>query len=164
MKSILLSIVAVLLLSTSELLAQYAVPIKIDEFGNTNCDDYRARMDHSLTELSMHPNAKGYVFVYEGNLKEWVKDKNTLTTKGWRLTPSEVGLAKDLIAYFKTHLAFRNFAADRIVFVNAGFRKTFVVEVWLVPEGAEPPTASPTLSKIKQRRRVKRAFSYCGEM
>jgi hypothetical protein len=160
----LLGIATILLLYASELSAQYAVPIKIDEFGNTNCDDYRARIDTSLAELRKSPDAKGHILVYEGDLKQWVRDRKTLTTTGWRYAPSEVGLAKDIIKYFKQHLAFRNFPTDRVLFVDAGFREKFAVEVWLVPDGAAPPGPTPTRTKLRQRKRVKRPFGFCGEM
>ncbi len=164
MRFMLLGIATVLVLCVVKLSAQYAVPIKIDEFGNTNCDDYRARIDASLTELRKSPDAKGHILVYGGDLKEWVTDKKTLTTKGWRNAPSEVGVAKDLIGYFNQHLAFRNFPTDRIVFIDAGFREKLVVEVWLVPDGAATPRPTPTRTKIKQRKRTKKPWGFCGEM
>lgn len=164
MRNALFGTIVILLLSASNLSAQYAVPVKIDEFGNTNCDDYRSRIDTFLAKLRESPDIKGHILVYEGDVKEFVTDKKTLTTRGWRYVPSEVGLAKDLIGYFRNHLAFRNFPADRVAFVEAGFREKFVVEVWAVPEGAVAPGLTPTRTKIKQRKRTKNPYGFCGEM
>jgi hypothetical protein len=39
----------------------------------------------------------------------------------------------------------RGIDASRLVFVNGGFREKDSVEVWIVPAGAEPPRATPTV-------------------
>jgi hypothetical protein len=136
---------------------------KIYEFGNTNCDNYRASLDILLTELNHFPDSKGYVFVYEGDLETVVYDKNGVN-KGKKLISSEKGFAKRLIGYFKNHLLFRNFPSERIVFVEAGFRKKITNELWIVPNGANLPTPTPTLQKIKQRKHKPGQFGFCEEM
>jgi hypothetical protein len=35
----------------------------------------------------------------------------------------------------------------RIVTVDGGYREDMTVELWIVPSGATPPTASPTLQQ-----------------
>ena len=138
---------------------------KIYEFGNTNCDDYRASLDILLTELNNFTESKGYVFVYEGDLETFVYDKKGVN-KGTKLISSEKGFAKDLIDYFKNHLLFRNFPSERIVFVEAGFRKKITNELWIVPNGINPPSPTPTLQKIKQRKPKSKPgqFGFCEEM
>jgi hypothetical protein len=54
----------------------------------------------------------------------------------------------------------RGIDSSRIVLLNGGFREEDSVEVWIVPQGARPPQATPTLqpgdvrpSSPKQRQR-----------
>jgi NADH:ubiquinone oxidoreductase subunit 5 (subunit L)/multisubunit Na+/H+ antiporter MnhA subunit len=72
---------------------------KVYEFGNTNCDDFRASLDILLTELNNSLDSKGYVFVYEGDLETFIYDKNGVN-KGKKLISSEKGFARILIGYF----------------------------------------------------------------
>lgn len=136
---------------------------QIDEFENTNCDDYLGRMDSLLMEVTNFSNSKGYVFVYEGKLKTLVYEKNA-KFKGIEYITPRAGIAKGLIGYLKNHLLFRGFDSNRIVFVEAGFREKFTVELWLVPNEMNPPKPTPTLKKIKQRKAKPSPFGFCGEM
>jgi hypothetical protein len=135
----------------------------VDEFENTNCCDYRARLDLLLSELNKSPQSKGYVFVYEGDLRKIVYDKNYRAV-GDKYVPSEKGTGRGLLGYFRGHLLFRKFPAERIVFIEAGFREKFAVELWIVPDGSAPPEPSPTLKKIKQQKAKKSPFGFCGEI
>lgn len=136
---------------------------KIDEFGNTNCCDYGARIDGLFIELNKYSDAKGYVYVYEGNLEQGVYDKNG-KYKGTKNVLSEKGLAKELIGYFKKHLLFRSYPSERIIFIEGGFRVKFTVELWFVPNGVNSPKPTPTLERIKQRKPKRKPFGFCGEM
>ena len=153
-----------IVLSGVELFAQPPVATKIDEFGTTNCDNYRALFDNSLHELNRYPGAKGYVLVYEGDVEQRLGSGQVPAPKDSVFVPSEKGFGKDVTGYLKTHLSFRNFPLDRVLFVNGGFRDRFVVEVWLVPHGAEAPKPSPTRTKIRQRKRTRKPWGFCGEM
>jgi hypothetical protein len=150
----------VLALSVS---AQIEEAQKIDKFGNTNCDDYGARIDLLLTEINNFSDAKGYVFVYEGKLEQFIYDKNAKFKKTRYVSP-EIGMAKEIIGYLKKHLLFRNFPSNKIVFIEAGYREKYAVEFWLVPDKAIPPKPTPTLKKIKQRKPKLKQFDFCGEM
>ncbi len=143
--------------------AQVKEARKVDEFTNTNCDDYSARMDSLLTEVSNYSDAKGYVFVYEGKLKQYVYDKNPKRERIKFVSP-EVGMAKELIGYLKNHLLFRNYPSDKIVFIEAGFREKLAVELWIVPNKVNSPKPTPTLKKIKQRKQTRKPFGFCSEM
>ncbi|MBV8857759.1 MAG: hypothetical protein JOZ02_12560, partial [Acidobacteria bacterium] len=48
--------------------------------------------------------------------------------------------------------------ADRIVTVDGGYREELTVELWVVPSGATPPAASPTVdpSEVKPARAPRR--------
>lgn len=136
---------------------------KLDEFGNTNCDDYLARMDYLLSEINNSTNSKGYIFVYEGKLKEFTYHKNN-RNQGTRYISSEVGSGKELIRYLKNQLSFRRFPTEKVIFVEAGFREKFTIEFWLVPDDVDAPKPSPTLKKIKQRKQTRKPNGFCGDM
>ena len=136
---------------------------KIDEFGNTNCDDYRARIDYLQDELDKISDAKGFVIVYEGDLKQSIYDKN-YKRKGYKYVSSRKGIGKEVIDYFKKHLLLRRFPFDKVIFIEGGFREKFTVELWIVPDEVDPPIPSPTLKKIKQRKQKHNSFWFCGEI
>jgi len=142
-------------------LGQTAGTQKFEEFGVTTCDEYRARVDLLMLNLTASPGAKGYVIVYEGNVEEPVYDKKYRVV-GKYLTPSAKGSAKALISYFKNHLGFRKYPTERFVFINGGFRKKFSIEFWVVAEGSTPPPLSPTLKKIKQYIAKPITDDFCG--
>ena len=117
----------------------------VDEFGILQCEDYLARMDGVSGQLSNDSTGKIYVLVYEGKTKsfEYGRDgKSTIIS----LLP-QYGLADAKIRSMK-----RRASADNVVFVKAGFREDFGIEIWLVPAGATPPKPNPTLTKIKYRK------------
>ena len=124
---------------------------KIDEFGFANCDDYVARMDVFWIELSNLPEAKGYVFVYEGKSDISTYDRNSNRRREKYVLP-KVGEAKARIRTMKKRLEYNNYSPERVVFMEAGFRDKYTVEFWLVPKGAIPPKPTPTLKKIKHRK------------
>ena len=41
--------------------------------------------------------------------------------------------------------------ASRIVTVDGGYRENLTVELWVVPSGAQPPTASPNVDPSEVR-------------
>ena len=136
---------------------------KFDDYGNTNCDDYRARLDNLLTELNNSPDSKGYVLVYEGDLEVRSYDKKG-KFQGNKIVRSDVGTAKEVIIFYRNHLFFRRFPSERIVFVEAGFREKYSIQLWVVPNGADAPKPLPTLKKLKQRKKKPSRFGFCGEM
>ena len=90
-------------------------------------DDQKARLDNLAVELQSDPTATTYIFGYGGRT-------------------SPVGEADRLLARAREYLvAQRGIDASRITFVNGGFREENCVEVWLVPQGATLPQASPTI-------------------
>jgi hypothetical protein len=120
-----------------------AVPRKIDEYGNIRFNDEKARLDNLAVELQNDPTAQAYIICYGGKVgrageaqARCDRAKNDLVTR-------------------------RNIAAERIVTVDGGFKETLTVELWVVPQGATPPTASPTVDPsevrtVQPRRRSRR--------
>jgi hypothetical protein len=134
---------ALLIFCTSSVFSQEAV--KIQEFKDTACEDYLARMDSVLTEAQNNPTAQVYVFVYEGRELKYNNRKNKME---W-VFPA-FGSAKAKISSIKKR--YREFSAERFTFVEAGFRENLTLEIWNVPPGAILPKPSPTLTKMKHRK------------
>lgn len=102
-------------------------PQQFDTYGNIPRNDVKARLDNFANELQANPGAQGYIIAYGG-----------------RRGPA--GEAQRRADFARDYLVnTRGVAADRIVTIDGGFREEAATELWLVPAGATPPTASPTL-------------------
>ena len=126
---------------------------KVDEFGSIQCDDYLARMDNMIIQAKNNVNSRIYVLIYEGKETNYNYRKN----KDELVFPT-FGSAKAKINSIKKLLKQHKYFDDRFLFVEAGFREEYSVEIWLVPDGANPPEPSPTLKKMKYRKGKARGF------
>ena len=89
-------------------------------------DDMKARLDNFAIELQNNPSAQGYMIVYAA-------------------PNSRAGQADALITRAKEYLSKdRGIDSSRVITVNGGYRDTDYIELWVVPQGAEPPQPSPT--------------------
>jgi hypothetical protein len=102
-------------------------PRKIDEYGDLAAADERARLDSYAAELSNDPTAKGYLLCYGGR------------RGGANEAQRRCVRAKDHL------VSARGMDPTRIVTVDGGLREEPAVELWVVPPGAAPPDASPTV-------------------
>ncbi len=137
-------------LLTATVFSQTEEARKIDEFGDTNCEDYLARADAMEITQANNPNSKIYIFVYEGKLKKSIYEKGKDVHYRWVFP--QFGLANETIKTIKSRLIWRKVPIKNYVFVNGGFRENFTVELWLAPNGAESPKPTPTLEKMKYRK------------
>ena len=97
-----------------------------DCFPFTAFDDTKARLDNLAIELQNSPSSRGYIIAYAG-------------------TGSRSGQADKLITRAKDYLINqRGIDASRLSVINGGYRDTDYFELWVVPQGGEPPTPSPT--------------------
>lgn len=97
-----------------------------DCFPFTAFDDTKARLDNLAIELQNAPTSQGYIIVYAGR-------------------GSRAGQADRLIKRAKDYLVHqRGIDASRLSVINGGYRDTDYFELWVVPQGAEPPQPSPT--------------------
>lgn len=113
---------------------------KFDECDSCTFDDQKARLDNLSVELQNDPSARAYIIAYGG-----------------RYSPvAQVGVlmkrARDYI------VRERGIDASRLVIVNGGFREEDSVEIWIVPAGATPPRATPTVQagEVKPSRKTRR--------
>jgi len=98
-----------------------------DECDNCTFDDQKARLDNLAVELQNDPSTKGYVIAYGGRM-------------------SPIGQVERLMSRAREYLTQqRGIDNSRLVIVNGGFREEDSVELWIVPSGAAPPRATPTV-------------------
>jgi hypothetical protein len=132
---------------------------KIDEFSNLACDEYLMRVDVALNQAHSNSSSILYVFIYEG--KEF---KYNDRKKRSELVFPAKGSAKAKIASMKEYLSARRFPAEKVQFVEAGFRENMTVEFWLVPSGVKAPEPISTFEMMKYRKGKARGFCIdcCG--
>lgn len=100
---------------------------KTDEYGKLMAKDENARLDNFAIELMNDPLTQGYIVVYNGRA-------------------SRPGDAKTAVNRAKGYLTKkRGLDPGRVMAVDGGYREEPGVELWIVPSGAEPPKASPTV-------------------
>lgn len=110
-----------------------AQPRRFDEFPSISFDDDKARLDNLAIELQNNPGASSYIIVYAGSRsRAGQADRLGIRTRNY-LTQS------------------RGIDASRVTVVNGGYREQDTFELWLVPQGATAPQATPTLSPDQVR-------------
>jgi hypothetical protein len=114
-----------------------------DEYGNIRFNDEKARLDNYAIQLQNEPTAQGYIIAYGSCDGEG-------QTRGNR--------AKDYLVNT------RGIDAGRLVVVDGGCMPELKVQLWIVPQGATPPTPDttgavspcPDCKKKPARRRTRR--------
>ncbi|MFL6256361.1 MAG: hypothetical protein ACJ74T_15255 [Pyrinomonadaceae bacterium] len=101
-------------------------PKRFDEFPSVAHDDDKARFDNLAIELQNSPGATAYVIAYAG--------RNSRAGEADRMT-------KRAADYLTTT---RGISRDRLVVINGGRRESNSFELWIVPQGAEPPRPTPS--------------------
>ena len=109
-------------------LPQLTPPKRFDEFPSITHDDDKARFDNLAIELQNNPGSTGYVVAYAG--------RNSRAGEADRM-------GQRAIEYLTTT---RGLSGDRVRYINGGYRDTNSFELWLVPQGAAPPSPTPTLT------------------
>jgi hypothetical protein len=108
-------------------------PKRFDEFPSVAHDDDKARFDNLAIELQNNPGATGYIIAYAG--------RNSRPGEADRMT-------KRAADYLSTT---RGISHERLVTINGGYRESNSFELWLVPQGAEAPRPTPTVSPDERR-------------
>lgn len=103
-----------------------------DRFGDINCEDEYARLDNFAIQLQHEPHSRGAILFYAGRM---AGDK--LPRRG----EAEARVLRIKAYLFKR----RSVPPDRITFINGGYGKYFLVQLWMVPPGARLPEPEPHL-------------------
>lgn len=109
------------------------MPLEIDEFGETNCEQELGILDNLSVGLQAEPLAQGYIIVYGGK-------------RGKR------NEAKARAARMKAYLVqTRGLSTNRIFIIDGGFRETISTELWLIEKGKNLPVPTPTVNRKEVR-------------
>jgi len=112
-----------------------------DEFGDINCEDEMARLDNFAVSLQNEPSAKGLIVIYGG--------------RRFRERLPRQGEAAARAARLKTYLVERRgIPKERVMVVEWGYIEKWMVQLWIVPQGATIPDRLPTIpvKEIKFRK------------
>jgi hypothetical protein len=114
------------------------VSSEFDECNNCTFDDQKARLDNLAVDLQNDPSKRAYIIAYGGRM-------------------SPLGQVEVLMSRSRDYLVTqRQIDASRLTVVNGGFREEDSVELWIVPSGAEPPRATPTVPASEMKAPAKR--------
>ncbi|HKB65099.1 MAG TPA: hypothetical protein VKC61_04530, partial [Pyrinomonadaceae bacterium] len=97
------------------------IAVKFDEYGNIKFNDEKARLDNYAIQLQNQPGSQGYIIAYgscEGEAQ------------------ARADRAKDYLVNT------RGIDAGRLVTIDGGCRSDLLVQLWIVPTGADAPAAS----------------------
>lgn len=121
----------------------------IDELINYHCDDMLARLDNLASQTMDESNAKGFLIIYEGRYSLNVNNKGKKELKMFLPRFGEAAIRTQIM---QSHLLkFRKLPKEKFLFISGGFRENHTVELWIVPNGVNPPKPTPTLKNIKYR-------------
>ncbi|MET0623936.1 MAG: hypothetical protein ABW250_13205 [Pyrinomonadaceae bacterium] len=101
---------------------------RFDEFPSIAFDDDKARLDNLAIELQNSPGSTGYVIAYAGR---------------GRPAGEAARMGRRALDYLTTA---RGISRERLVFIDGGHREANAFELWVVPQGAESPRPTPTLT------------------
>lgn len=99
---------------------------KVGEYPEQSVKTDDPRLDSFAREIRMNPQSLGYIIAYGGRIG----------------LPGEARKAADAA---RAYLIKHGTEASAIVTIDGGFKENFTVELWIVPNTATPPTASPTV-------------------
>ena len=95
---------------------------KFDEFSDINRNDEKARLDNYVVELQNDPRATAYVIVYPG--------------RSGKASDAQKRAAR-ILDYLVNS---RGLDAPRITTLVGSAKEELMVELWIVPQGATPPS------------------------
>lgn len=102
--------------------------LPFDQYGDISLEYEQARLDSFVIQLFNETRSQGYIFAYAGRR----------SYKGE--AAARLRRAKDYL------VEVRQMSPGRIVTIDGGYKEDFEVTLIIVPLGATPPSAMPTLS------------------
>ncbi len=97
-------------------------PRKFDEYYDIARNDEKARLDNYAIQLQSEPGSQGYVIVYPSR----------------RARPNEAQARAQRVSDYLVNS--RGIDTHRVVIIMGPAREDWLFELWVVPEGAPPPT------------------------
>jgi len=104
-------------------------PRRIDEYGALSCEDEMARLDNFALDVQRYAEGHGIVIVYSGR------------------RDTKRGEVQARMAYVRHYLAVnRGIDRRRIEVFDGGFRERLLIELYIIPAGADAqPLIMPTV-------------------
>lgn len=113
---------------------------KIDEFGDIQLSEKKARLDNFVIQLQQEPTAKGFVIVY-------------------RSRRDQPGFSVRLLDQMRRYLLYnRGLTSDQIVTIDGGPAVNLVQEFWIVPPGTTPEIRSDAYTTVIEDRTATRKY------
>jgi hypothetical protein len=111
--------------------------VKFGEYATPDLSVNKALLDSLTYELKVDPDALAYIISYGGRTSR----------------PGDAQKAADNATDYLKNMGGINYA--RLHSIDGGYRKQLTVELWIVPGGATPPVATPTVDPkdVKPTRR-----------
>jgi hypothetical protein len=138
---------------------------KFDEMGQVTCEEAKARLDNLAIQLQQEPDAKGYIIFYGGkSYRNLIYNRRTKRYIEVKLLPRRGEAKARMIPWIDYLTNSRAIYASRIEVIDGGYRREPMMEFWITPFDAKPPTPTPTLTEkdIKFRKgRVKGSDFRC---
>jgi len=125
-----------------------------DEFPAEGCEFLLARADGYVSLLNKDSNLKLYIIYYEGKQHKQIYNKKENRMETVLVDPRR-GEAKNKTEAITLYLTkYRKISSDKFELIDGGFDTEYHVQVWLAPNGAEPPKPSPfeNIKTIKFRK------------
>jgi hypothetical protein len=104
---------------------------KFDEYGDIRFDDEKARLDNYAIQLQNQPGSQAYIIGYGTCAGDGLCSHTSCI-----VAQKRIDRAKDYL------VTTRGIDAGRIMVIDGGCRADVNVELWVVPTGATPPSAS----------------------
>lgn len=147
MKTKLLFLFLCFFISASTAFAQQEAR-KLDEMPQLPCDDAKARLDNLAIRLQSDPKAKGYIIFYGGkSYHHYIYNKKTKQYVGVQLLPRRGEARARMFPWIDYLTNSRGVDASRVEVIDGGYRENPMMEFWIAPSGAKPPTPTPALTE-----------------
>jgi hypothetical protein len=117
---------------------------KISEFGRGPCGQLMSLLDGAFVQQLEDPMSKLYVFYYEGKDQVEAVWNNKLKKHEEKVFRTRRGNALNFAREVPLYARGRKFDENKIFLIDGGYRDKATLELWLVPDGAAPPKATPT--------------------
>jgi hypothetical protein len=107
------------------------VAVKFDEYGDIPFSDEKARLDNLAIQLQNQPTFIAWYVVYGGR-------RSCIDEARSRAVRAKAYLIKK-----------HGISADRVMWIDGGYREDFEVEIWVWPRSAGAPSAQPDLKRTE---------------
>jgi hypothetical protein len=118
--------------------------------------EYENGLEGFVQALRKEPRSLAYIIIYEQFwIQEWAEfdAERCISRGGRRMRVDPPGTAWKELQAKKAELSSKHgISASRIRLINGGYRRSRVVELWVVPRRARPPIPTPNVYPPRRKR------------